>query len=138
MFITRADLDGDGLEDVLAAARTGKFRSTAASTPRASNGKLRHPLPETAGTAKAVRVADLDGDGRKQIVFSCERAAGALEGVMVLKQENGQWRARSLAGAPGVKYDLIELLDLTGNGRLDVITCEESENLGVIWYENRP
>ncbi|HAX44324.1 MAG TPA: VCBS repeat-containing protein [Bryobacteraceae bacterium] len=139
MFITRADLDGDGLEDVLAAAKDREIQVYRRLDPAGLKWETSViPLPETAGTAKAVRVADLDGDGRKQIVFSCERAAGALEGVMVLKQENGQWRARSLAGAPGVKYDLIELLDLTGNGRLDVLTCEESDNLGVIWYENRP
>ena len=35
--------------------------------------------------------------------------------------------------------DRIELLDLDGDGDLDVLTCEERQNkngLGVIWYEN--
>jgi len=26
--------------------------------------------------------------------------------------------------------------DLDGDGAVDVITCEERDNLGVIWYEN--
>jgi hypothetical protein len=35
----------------------------------------------------------------------------------------------------------MELLDLDGDGDLDVLTCEEnygpdSQGLGVIWYEN--
>ena len=28
------------------------------------------------------------------------------------------------------------LADLDGDGDLDVLTCEEVGNLGVIWYEN--
>ncbi len=41
-----------------------------------------------------------------------------------------------IAGRVGTKFDLIELLDLDQDGDLDVITCEEVENLGVVWYEN--
>lgn len=36
----------------------------------------------------------------------------------------------------GEKFDRIELLDLDGDGDPDLLTCEERENLGVIWYEN--
>ena len=35
-----------------------------------------------------------------------------------------------LAGADG-----IELIDLDGDGDMDVLTCEERDNLGVIWYD---
>jgi hypothetical protein len=30
----------------------------------------------------------------------------------------------------------MELVDLDGDGDLDVLTCEERAGLGVIWYEN--
>jgi hypothetical protein len=36
----------------------------------------------------------------------------------------------------GVKHDLVELIDLDDDGDLDLLTCEEVTNLGVIWYEN--
>ena len=41
-----------------------------------------------------------------------------------------------IAGPQGIKFDRIELLDLDLDGDLDVMTCEERENLGVVWYEN--
>ena len=41
-----------------------------------------------------------------------------------------------MSGPEGVKFDRIELLDLDADGDLDIITCEESHQLGVFWYEN--
>jgi len=51
------------------------------------------------------------------------------------------WESHELSGPEGSKFDRIELIDLDGDGDLDVLTCEEnyginSKGLGVIWYEN--
>ena len=46
------------------------------------------------------------------------------------------WSGHPISGPKGTKYDLVELIDLDGDGDLDVLTCEEVENLGVFWYEN--
>ncbi len=140
MFLDAVDLDGDGLEDVLAAVRPREiqwFRRLDGSGMRWEPEVI--SIPPVAGTAKAVKAADLDGDGRLEIVFSCERAAGNLEGVMYLSPGRPgprAWEPHSLSGPEGVKFDLIQILDLDGDGDLDVLTCEERTNLGVIWYEN--
>ena len=42
-----------------------------------------------------------------------------------------------IGGSVGYKFDRVELLDLDEDGDLDVLTCEERDNLGVVWYENR-
>lgn len=100
---------------------------------------------ERIGTAKAVRRADLNLDGTDDLVFSCEQAQGAKSGVVWLTQDdNGEvhesngvnWKVRELSGPTGVKFDLLQLVDLDADGDLDVITCEERANLGVFWYEN--
>ena len=58
-----------------------------------------------------------------------------------MRQVNGKCQTFDLSGKGGSKFDRIELLDLDGDGDLDVITCEEnggknSRGLGLIWYEN--
>ena len=92
------------------------------------------------GRAKALRFADVDNDGRLDIVASSECASAEEIGVFwfslaalsspVIQQIN------NISGAEGTKFDRIETADLDGDGDLDVITCEERDNLGVIWYEN--
>ncbi|MEM6472993.1 MAG: VCBS repeat-containing protein [Planctomycetota bacterium] len=40
-----------------------------------------------------------------------------------------------VSGADGEKFDRAEWLDLDQDGDLDLMTCEERSNLGVVWYE---
>ena len=88
------------------------------------------------GTAKAARAADLDGDGQLEIAVSCESATGDKSGVFYLKQVDGKWEPHDIGGPKGLKYDRIELLDLDGDGDLDLLTCEERDFNAVLWYEN--
>ena len=56
--------------------------------------------------------------------------------MFYLRRAGKKWIPRGLSGPAGVKFDRIELRDLDGDGDLDLITCEERDNLGVFWYEN--
>ncbi len=147
MFLTTADIDEDGLQDVLAAVNANKVGQIAILRRLDTKGQQWKeyviPYPEQAGTAKAVAVGDINLDGVKDIVFSCENAKGPKSGVMWLSRRKGvfegDWQAHDVSGPAGIKYDLVELLDLDGDGDLDVLACEEQENgkgLGLFWYEN--
>ena len=98
------------------------------------------PVAENTGTLKSVRWCDVDLNGRDDLVYSCENAHGDKSGVVWLEApRNGKsdaWQRHEISGPEGVKFDLIQLLDLDKDGDLDVLTCEERTNLGVIWYEN--
>lgn len=94
------------------------------------------------GTAKSVRITDIT---TKRFVFSCEQAKGAKSGVVEVRPERPSTRDRShgprmsirdISGAEGIKYDLLQMVDMDGDGDQDVVTCEERANLGVVWYEN--
>jgi hypothetical protein len=146
MFLELVDLDRDGLEDVLVGVKPREIlwlrrlgRSGWAWEPHSI------PQPQDTGTAKAVNAADFDGDGKLDLVFSCEAAKPPLHGLMWLSCEGpfttGTWVPHVLSGPDGIKHDLIGLVDLNGDGHPDVITTEESAGkggtgLGVIWYEN--
>jgi hypothetical protein len=97
-------------------------------------------MPAECGGFKAVSAGDIDLDGKPDLVFTCEGAKGEKSGAGWVSYDKSptepRWRFHDIAGAPGVKYDLCPLLDLDGDGDLDVLTTEESDNLGVIWYEN--
>jgi hypothetical protein len=139
MFLTLDDLDQDGIPEVLAA--TGGRELVLYRRASAFSGEWRGesiPLPPQAGTGKAVRVGDIDLDGNPDIVFSCENA-GKRQGLMWIPSSRTgarRQKARPISGLEGIKYDLVELLDLDGDGDLDVLTTEEKINLGVIWHEN--
>lgn len=137
MFADFGDLNGDGLGDVAVAAKPREVLLFL----RQSNGGWRQVqlslAPERLGDAKAVKIGDLNKDGLADLVFTCENAHGEREGIIWLEQQRqGPWKQHSLGGPAGVKFDLVQQLDQDGDGDLDVLTCEERDQLGVIWYEN--
>ena len=141
MFLSLADLDDDGLEDILVAVRPDELRWLRRLDASGENWETHViPMPEGVGTAKAVVAGDMNGDGELELVVTCEHARDGLHGAFGLKRtEDGSWEPFAIGGPVGIKYDRIELLDLTGNGMLDVLTCEENEGgggIGVFWYEN--
>ncbi|MGB4740526.1 MAG: hypothetical protein WBH50_20185, partial [Fuerstiella sp.] len=58
-------------------------------------------------------------------------------GGSVSVTDGESWAFHDISGTEiGEKFDRIELLDIDADGDLDLLTCEERSNLGVIWYEN--
>ncbi|MCZ6672112.1 MAG: VCBS repeat-containing protein [Verrucomicrobia bacterium] len=148
---TIADLDGDGLEDVLVAVKGGpiRFHRRASQSPLTWE-TYTIEIPPHAGGGKAVKVADINLDGQLDLAVSCEHAIDGKIGTYWLSYNNSptesQWSPTSISGPEGFINDLIQLTDLDGDGDLDVVTVEEKgpylargyqgKELGVIWYEN--
>jgi hypothetical protein len=47
-----------------------------------------------------------------------------------------EWQSHEIAGEPGIKYDQVIPYDVDGDSDLDILCCEERDQLGVFWYEN--
>jgi hypothetical protein len=150
MFLQAADLDRGGMLDVLVAIRKDgiDYHRLVSLQPVA----WRHQTirwPDRAGTAKSVAIGDIDQDGAPDIVCSSESAREG-SGVVWLRSAarydqdshprtgsiNGTWERQEISGPRGAKFDRVELIDLDGDSDLDVLTSEETDALGVIWYEN--
>ncbi|MDG2223873.1 MAG: VCBS repeat-containing protein [Rubripirellula sp.] len=138
MFLSLADVDRDGLQDVIVSIRPQTI-----VVCRRQGGAGRQwesdviAIPESFGSAKDAAAADLDQDGQMEIVFTTERASNGKIGVgCVINPLSEKPGFKSISGVDGTKHDLVQLLDLDGDGDLDILTCEEVNNLGVIWYEN--
>jgi hypothetical protein len=148
MFMDMADLDGDGLEDAIVTEYTNQ---QIVYIKRLDKSGLRWKrynidIPAITGRAKAVKIGDINGDGIPDLVHATNTLKeDQKEGIIWMSFEkdpmNPKWNWHHLSGTEGYKFDRIELLDIDGDGDLDVLTCEEnyglnSEGLGVIWYEN--
>lgn len=137
MFLDRGDLNGDGRADVAAALKPVEIALFLQQPDGGWQTTLVPLIADHLGDAKAVKMADINGDGLTDLLFTCENAKGPKEGLVWLEQvKGGAWKQRPLGGPEGVKFDLMQTLDLDGDGDLDVLTCEERDQLGVVWYEN--
>ncbi len=140
MFLELVDLDKDGLLDILVATRRQEliyFRQISAKLNQWEQFVIN--LPKNAGDTKSVRVGDLNLDGKLDIIFSSENGRDKSSVMWlsdVAQSINSDLPAYDISGLEGVKFDLVQLIDLDGDGDLDVLTSEETANLGVVWYEN--
>ena len=136
-FISHGDLDQDGQIDVIAIDKTSIiwFRAS-------ESGWLENiiALPEGVGGGKSAVVFDVNSDGRNDLVFSCEGANAPLSGTQWLSFKDSpfekKWQSHEIAGPKGLKYDRLVPYDVDHDGDLDLLCCEERDQLGVFWYEN--
>ncbi|MCG7852540.1 MAG: VCBS repeat-containing protein [Methanosarcinaceae archaeon] len=139
-----ADLDGDGLEDAVVAVKDMKILFLKRLDKTGLNWKTHRISADfNAGNTRAVVVADVNNDKRKDLVLTTWNAKGK-HGVLWMEYAKTplekQWIPHRISGRKkGIKYDRIEMIDLDNDGDLDLLTCEEQEGnagMGVIWYEN--
>ncbi len=146
MLMDLADIDGDGLEDVVVPVHPNKIYWHERLDLTAEKWEERRiDFPSNVGKTKSVKVGDIDGDGHQDVVLSCSNSGDPLRGVVWLKNPGNpaqsNWSAFDISGAEGTKFDVTPLIDLDGDGDLDLITTEENDNgagpaLGLVWYEN--
>lgn len=142
MFLAWTNLTSDPRSDAIVATRNGElllFHQPVESSESWTVQRIDNPAGVAWG--KAVAVGDVDLDGRLDLVATTN-TEGQPDRPSVYWMSYGEtptdrrWTAHDISGPEGRKFDLVELLDIDGDGDLDALTCEERENLGVVWYEN--
>lgn len=148
LFMDLNDLDGDGKQDAVIVTKDDNihfYRKLSNDGLHWQKHLIRYP--ENVGGGKAITIADVDRDGRNDLVLSSEGAKDGKSGVYYLRYRTAvsdtEWQRNEISGPEGIKYDLIPGYDFDGDGDLDFVTTEENNNsaggfggLGIIWYEN--
>ena len=137
-----ADMNGDGHPDLLVADRssyvyeylynptTTHFDIQSGFTKVASRpyAFLGHDSMREFGYTPSLATADINGDGKPDIVLGMESgtqttSAGTHDGWVVLDLSTGSGYAAPVSlGDVGVEARGVNLADVTGDGRLDVVT----------------
>lgn len=135
MFLDMGNVIGDSAVDIVCTTRNKEILIFERAGDSWKTSVIPNPMGLTNG--KAVAIGDVDGDGQNDLVHTTNTGGNRnAPGVTWLKRSGQKWQAHDISGNVGVKFDLIKLVDLDGDGDLDAITCEEVDNLGVFWYEN--
>jgi hypothetical protein len=139
--IAKGALDGwpkSGSSDV-AVGRLGARRFLAAIEPwhgsivAVYDGKRRDVIDTSLVDGHTIVTADLDGDGRDEIIAGCR---GGPKAVFVYRFDGKQWTRRVLDEGAMPAAACIAL-DLNGDKRVD-IACIGSASQELKWYENTP
>jgi hypothetical protein len=145
LFMDVADLDSDGALDIITSTRNDVIRWIRRQPGDAVRWKTRDiPNPFGVHAGKSVRVADINLDGKLDLVHTTNTNVRKEDKTKVAVAwmsygpggVTGDWTSHAISPPGGAKYDLIQLLDLDGDGDLDLMCCEENAQLGVFWYEN--
>ena len=143
MFLSVVDFNSDGTEDILCSTRNDHLlylERTGKSSNQWTERRAANPFDVAWG--KSISVADMDNDGQLELVHLCnsqrfpQSPAAAIGQVQKITETEVIVDWQPICEPKVYKFDRSELIDLDGDGDLDVLTCEERDNLGVIWYEN--
>ncbi|GAA3839664.1 hypothetical protein GCM10022243_02570 [Saccharothrix violaceirubra] len=131
-----ADLDGDGRSDLIRIEPNGTL--TAWWNNNAFAGQWNSPV-NIGGVGSTdhtrLRFADLDGDGRADLVRV--EADGALTAWRNLNAFAGQWSApTNIGGVGSTDHTRLRFADLDADGRSDLIRIEANGTLTGWWNNN--
>ena len=135
MFLDVGDINKNQNMDIICATRNMMMLQFEKKSKTWKANSI--PNPNNVNNGKSVAIGDIDGDGNFDLVHTSNTGGNRkVSGVMWMKYSKSTWSAYDISGSLGVKFDIVELIDLDDDGDLDVVTCEENDNLGVFWYEN--
>ena len=131
-----ADLDGDGINEILSIE---PWHGNELAWYKCIGGDLRHGpwerhlIDDTLNRGHSVQCVDIDGDGKMEIISGYNGEGKTLNLYRATDDSYETWE-REAVDPGGLGMGQMEILDLNGDGRLDIVATGMSSN-NVRWYE---
>ena len=121
-----ADLNGDGKPD-LVVTNTASGQSSISVLLGNGDGTFQsQQMLDVGNLFTSVAVADVNGDGKPDLIVGVELGSGPTGAIAVLLGNgNGTFQAPQTSAA-GIRPGSLVLADVNGDGRLDVVLAEDS------------
>ena len=124
------DLYNEGLSGILTEQATGWYYKHNLGDGKFEQAKLVSPKPSFTGLGRQLQLADLDGDGGKQLVSYGAEPRGFFE-----LDDDNQQGLQSFKSLPTINFSdpNTRMLDLNGDGKPELVI---SEDCVFTWYES--
>lgn len=149
IFADISDVNRDGLKDIVIVTNDSTYstykiwQSASIRLYLKKDGTGKHwdqkilRFPVFTGSAKGIRCGDINNDGMVDIVVSCENAFKGRIDIFAILNKNMKFKeVKYLSGPRGTKFDRIQLVDIDSDVDIEIVTTEEWNNLGLIYYKN--
>jgi hypothetical protein len=134
VFVAMADLDGDGIPDLVLAGGTTNQVSILLSN---GDGTFKPPVSYAAGSnAMSLLVADLRGDGIPDLAVVDEAGLGGTSGVSVLLGNGNGTFQKAVLYPTGPFPSSIALGDFNGDGNIDLVTANSGAQTASVLLGN--
>jgi len=121
-----ADVTGDGRPDIVTANMNADNVTVIARNGAGTGWETRAIAGSTGSVPYSVAVADVTGDGQPDIVTA--NYSGNNATVIARNGAGTGWDAPTSAGATGTTPRSVAVGDVTGDGRLDIVTANSASN----------
>ncbi len=130
-----ADIDGDGINEILSLeAWHGNELSWYKAPDDLKKGKWqRHVIDDTFNSAHAVCCADINGDGKKEVIAGYRGTGTSLYYYEWLDLKANKWERHLIDDNMGITG--VVAVDVDGDGRLDIVGAGQTTN-NLKWYRN--